>query len=195
MNRTEVKRDNQPSKDVSRRWPLKEKQPYYLLEKRFTDQEGKNYLGFRIFNFKFYFIVLLPYQSSIHDPERLDGVKHPYIVHIMKTIYQLRGYNYSLSELVWNQDYPVYFRSYNGFILDNRRQKVITCEEYDQDPMTNNLAVISGWGTGMGLSYEGEWGTVTNRCEFGSYRGEKNSKGDYPEIIRKSVSDFPEHGE
>ena len=113
---------------------------------------------------------------------------------MLNTIYHLRGYNYSFHGVPWSEDYPVYFRNYRGFILDNRRHQIITCEEYDQDPQGNNMAIISGTGTGLGLSFEGEWGVVTNRCEYGSYRGEKTNGGQYPIIVRKSIADFPENG-
>ena len=109
-------------------------------------------------------------------------------------IEELRGYEYSIVTAPWTGHLPVYFRHFRGFISDNRKHDIIDCDVYDQDPLINDMAVISVWGTGLGLSYKDEWGTVTNRCRFGSFRGEQKPNGSYPLIVRKSVSDFPAHG-
>ena len=57
------------------------------------------------------------------------------------------------------------------------------------------MSVMSITGTGLGADYRGQWNTVSHRTHYGSFRGEKTAEGVYPEIIRKSVNDFPEHGE
>ena len=112
----------------------------------------------------------------------------------MAVISDVRDHAYDIQKTRHGGHYPVYFRHYRGFHMDNRRHEEIDCETYDTDPMGNDLAVIAIWGTGLGKSYKGNWGTVTNRCRFGSYRGEQNTRGRYSLIIRKSVKDFPEHG-
>ena len=40
MIRTKITKGNQGSTDCSVKWPDKNKRPYYLLERRFTDKKG-----------------------------------------------------------------------------------------------------------------------------------------------------------
>ena len=113
----------------------------------------------------------------------------------MAAIYDAREYGYDLEDQPWPDEYPPYFRNYRGILIDNRCHEIIDCETYDADPLIDDLSVISAWGTGEGLSYRGQWGIVTNRCQYGSYRGEQDEHGNYPVIIRKNIIDYPEHGE
>ena len=113
----------------------------------------------------------------------------------MAAIYDAREYSYNLEDQPLPDDYPPYFRNFRGILIDNRRHEVINCDVYDADPLVDDLSVISAWGTGEGLSYRGQWGIVTNRCQYGSYRGERDPYGNYPVIIRKNIVDYPEHGE
>ena len=122
------------------------------------------------------------------------GANYPYLQGVLEVLYDVRKYSFTFHDIPHIPQFPVYFRQHNEFISDNRKHEIIDCETYDQDPMTNDNSCLSIWGTGLGVSYTGEWGTVTNRSQFGSFRGEINSNGEYPVIIRKSVQDFPEHG-
>ena len=131
---------------------------------------------------------MLPYQGSFLDS---SGTTYPYLRQTLVQLYNVRDYSYNLEEQPYPDEYPNIFRGFRGLLLDNRRHDVISCEEYDADPLVDDMSVISVWGTGEGLSFRGEWGVVTNRCRYGSFRGEPNENGEYPVVVRKNVLDFP----
>ena len=137
-------------------------------------------------------LVLMEYQPEHYTD---DEAAINYLGMFLEELYIMRDYNYRPSVLTWNENYPIYFRNYRGFVLDNRRHKLLSnCEEYDQDPLIEDLSIMSSWGTGEGISYTGEWGIVTNRAKFGSFFSEKDSKGNYSIIGRQNVNAFPDHG-
>ena len=138
--------------------------------------------------------MLLPYSNGFRVDRDRSGAEHPYIHETLKTIYAVRRYGYQFHDMEFTPEYPVYFRQHREFILDNRRHETIDCDIYDADPLVNDMSVMTITGTGLGVDYKGQWNTVSHCTHFGSFRGEKNAQGDYPEIIRKSVKDFPEHG-
>ena len=105
-----------------------------------------------------------------------------------------RNYEFPLDSGPWSEDYPVYFSYWDGFEMDTRRHKLINCEEYDQDPRLNDMSVMAAWGTGEGLSIDGEWGVVTNRSEYGGFFSEKKENGCHNLIIRTNVNEIPEDG-
>lgn len=124
-----------------------------------------------------------------------SGTNYPYIYKALEVIYATRRYNFQLHQVPFNGEYPIYFRQHREFIMDNRRHDRMTCDMYDVDPLTNDMSVMSITGTGLGADFRGEWNTVSHRTPYGSFRGEINEQGNYPEVVRKSVKDFPEHGE
>ena len=48
MLRTEVKRDDLVEKDCRVKWPQKNKQPYYLIEERFSQEKGIERIYIRV---------------------------------------------------------------------------------------------------------------------------------------------------
>ena len=121
-------------------------------------------------------------------------MEYPYLQQVLDIIYATRRYNYRFDQIPFNGEYPVYFRQHKEFLMDNRRHETITCEIYDNDPLINDMSVMAITGTGLGLDYSGQWNTVSHRTSYGSFKGERTANGDYPDIIRKSAHDFPDHG-
>ena len=139
--------------------------------------------------------MLLPYDHGFRADRDRSGAEYPYLQNVLDALYHVRRYGFKPHEIQYNAEFPVYFRQHREFVLDNRKHAPVDCDMYDADPLTNDLSVISITGTGLGVDYEGNWNTVSHRMHYGSFRGEKDENGEYPEIIRKSVLDFPEHGE
>ena len=194
MLRVTVVRDERNIHESQVRWPQKEQQPYYKLEKRFTDKKGTysegglNYYILTQITPKF--LAILPFQAY---PSQITS-EYGYLESFLDEVYQLRDYKYSFHSHPWSGDLPTYFRKYGQFVSDNRRHGIINCAEYDRDPRGSDMSCISAWGTGLGKAYTGEWGVVTNRSTFGSWYSEADANGQYHLIHRQNANDFRLHG-
>ena len=87
----------------------------------------------------------------------------------MNEISQIRGYEYDLLLGVWSADFPALFRTHSPMRIPNQRHMLISCADIDKDPKLNDLAILSGWGTGLGVDFQGQIGVVTNRSRFSQY--------------------------
>ena len=80
----------------------------------------------------------------------------PYSTRLMDLISQTRGYEFDLLVGQWSADFPALFRAHNPVRISNQRLKLVDCETIDKDPLTDDLSVICGWGTDLGVDFQGK---------------------------------------
>ena len=122
--------------------------------------------------------------------------KPVFSVEVMKRIQEVRDYDYDLRLGQWTGDFPAIFRAHHPMRIPNQRHMLVTCDTVDKDPLADDLAVISGCGTGLGVDFQGQYGVVTNRARYSQYfHPELDEKGKPIVIVRKYVGNANEFGE
>ena len=143
--------------------------------------------------------IIWPFKE-LHDAATLFGdiirSEEPvYSVEIMKKIHEIRNYDYDLRVGVWTGDFPAMFRAHHPIRISNQRHMLVDIDTIDKDPLIDDMAVISGCGTGLGVDFQGQYGVVTTRSRFSQYfRPKLDSKGKPITVVRKYVGNAPELG-
>ena len=118
-----------------------------------------------------------------------------YSQRLLEQISLVRDYDYDIRVGVWNGDLPALFRAHHPLRISNQRHKLVTCDTIDKDPMTDDMSVLCGWGTGLGVDFQGNYGVVTNRSRFSQYFHPKlDSTGQIKVICREYIGTKPELG-
>ena len=122
------------------------------------------------------------FETEIHENEMV------YSVELMKKIHSLREYEFDLRVGNWVGDYPAMFRAHHPIRLSNQRQMLVSIDTIDKDPLSDDTAVISGCGTGLGIDFQGVYGVITTRSRFSQYyRPELDDNGKPIVIVRKYI--------
>ena len=113
----------------------------------------------------------------------------------MERIHKLRGYEYDLRVGQWTGDFPSVFRAHHPMRIANQRHMLVNCDTVDKDPLVDDMAVISGCGTDLGIDFQGQYGVVTNRSRFSQYYHPRlDERGQPVVIVRKYVGNAREYG-
>ena len=127
-----------------------------------------------------------------------ENFPHPgssYSRRLLDQISDLRDYEYDLRVGVWNADLPAIFRSYNPLRISNQRHQLVSCDDIDKDPYADDLSVLCGWGTDLGVDFQGNIGVVSCRSKFSQYfHPKKDPNGQIQVIRREYVGNCPEQG-
>ena len=69
------------------------------------------------------------------------------------------------------------------------------CQKLDKDPQKDNLQIIAVWGHGLGVTFDGKLGVVTNHAECGGYfLPERDERGNRIPVQREYIGHTPESG-
>ena len=140
-----------------------------------------------------------PHKEIVDAAKFLDGYYcrdgFIYSKEIMDAIGHLRGYEYSLCVGQWSADFPSAFRAHSPMRIPNQRHMLVTCEDIDKDPLIDDMAVLSGWGTDLGVDFQGQIGVVSNRSRFSQYYHQELGPDGQPQIIsRRFIGECPTMG-
>ena len=113
----------------------------------------------------------------------------------MQRIKNFRNYEYDLRIGQWTGDFPATFRAHHPMRIPNQRHMLVNCETVDKDPLSEDLSVISGCGTDLGVDFQNQYGVVTTRSRFSQYYHPELDQGGKPVVIvRKYVGNANEYG-
>ena len=180
-------------------WPEIQDRPYYELERRYSENQGKGLYITELGIMRDTMNIMLTLKE-LHDAATLFGDNSRskgaiYSVEIMKRIHEIRNYDFDVRVGVWTGDFPAMFRAHHPIRISNQRHMLVDIDTIDKDPLIDDMAVISGYGTGLGVDFQGQYGVVTTRSRFSQYfRPETDSNGKPVPIVRKYVGNAPELG-
>lgn len=123
-------------------------------------------------------------------PGREDGLKN-----LLQWISEDREWCFDLKLAEWDGEFPSFFRVWRPYIIGNYRHDYMDCEKLDKDPQKDNLKIIAVWGHGLGVTFEGKLGVVTNFSECGGYfLPERDEHGNRIPVQREHIGHHPESG-
>ena len=118
-----------------------------------------------------------------------------YSKRLLELISDIREYEYDLCVGQWSADYPAIFRAHHPLRISNQRHQLVDCQTIDRDPLSDDLRVISGWGTDLGVDFQGNYGVVSNRSRFGQYFHPDLDENGQPKVIKRQyIGNCPELG-
>ena len=131
--------------------------------------------------------------KELHDAvilfDKVDCENEPvYSAVIMQKIHEKRDYDFDLRVGIWTGDLPAVFRAHHPLRISNQRHMLVDIDTIDKDPLIDDMGVISGYGTGLGVDFQGQYGVVTNRSRFSQYfHPVLDSKGKPVTIVRQYI--------